>query len=82
MDFWGAVFNSPGFREGIWKMLQDTHPMRTMDNAPVTNSTAERKLGEIQGYQLAMERLQLCAQFQQPPGEMPTATFEQPKDEE
>lgn len=59
----------------IWNMLQESHPMRHTDGAPVTASTAEKKLGVIEGYELALERLRLCAQYQPLPSALPEATF-------
>lgn len=82
VQWWAAVYHHKNFQTVILKMLHDTHPLRFVDTAPVTTPSAEKRLGMIESYELALERLRLCAQFQQPPGEMPTATFEPPKEEE
>jgi len=76
--WWASVFNGKKF-EPIAKMLQANHPMRYVDPGMVTASSAEKKLGMIEGYELALERLRLCAQFEQPLGELPPATFADPE---
>ncbi len=60
----------------VMQMLEETHPMRFVSTAPVTPSSAEKKLGEIEGYELAITRIKLCAQYQPLQSGMPMATFE------
>lgn len=75
--WFASIFDRKQF-QAIWKMMQDTHPMRHTDGAPVTASTAEKKLGVIEGYELALERLRLCAHHQALPSALPDATFSPP----
>ena len=75
-----ATINSKRF-QFVWEMLEESHPMRFVETTPVTPSTAEKKLGMIEGYQLALERLKLCTRFQALPGPMPMATFQAPEPE-
>ena len=81
--WWASVFNRKQFQDGIFKMLQDTHPMRFVETGGTTEASATRRLGMIEGYEMALEKLRLAAQYQQPKGEMPPATFTQePETEE
>jgi hypothetical protein len=76
-----ATINSKRFQL-VWQMLEEQHPMRFVEAGPVTPSTAEKKLGMIEGYQLVLERLKLCTKYQALPGPMPMATFEAPEPDE
>lgn len=73
-----SIINSKRF-SFVMQMLEDQHPMRFVETTPVTPSTAEKKLGMIEGYQLAIERIKLCTKYQALPGPMPMATFEAPE---
>lgn len=75
--WFASVYERKQF-QAIWKMLQDSHPMRHTDGAPVTASTAEKKLGVIEGYELALERIKLCAHYQALPSALPPASFADP----
>jgi putative component of membrane protein insertase Oxa1/YidC/SpoIIIJ protein YidD len=66
----------------VMEMLDEQHPMRFVETASVTPSTAEKKLGMIEGYELAIARIKLCTKFQPLQGPMPPATFEAPQTEE
>ena len=72
-----ATINGKRFQH-VMDMLQEQHPMRFVDTAPVTPSSAEKKLGVIEGYELAIARLKLCTKYQPLQGDMPMATFEPP----
>jgi len=63
----------------VMQMLEDQHPLRFVETGAVTPSTAEKKLGMIEGYELALTRIRLCANFQPLQGPMPSATFEPPQ---
>lgn len=76
---WASTFNSKIFQDGVWRMLQTQHPLRYSDPYPVTTASAEKRLGMIEGYELALERLRLCAQYTEQAGEMPVATFADPE---
>lgn len=76
-----SIINSKRF-SFVMQMLEEQHPMRFVETSPVTPSTAEKKLGMIEGYQLAIERLKLCTRFQPLQGPMPPATFEPAQPEE
>lgn len=56
VDWWRKTFNRKEF-QAIWQIMADLHPMRYTDSTPITTPSAERKLGEIQGYELALGRL-------------------------
>lgn len=66
----------------VMKMLDESHPMRFVETTPVTPSSAEKKLGMIEGYELALARIRLCTKYQALPGPMPVATFQAPEPEE
>lgn len=76
-----STINSRRF-QFVMQMLDEQHPMRFVETTTVTPSTAEKKLGMIEGYQLAIERLKLCTKFQPLQGPMPPATFEAPQPDE
>lgn len=73
-EWWGKVYASSRFVP-ILKMLSDTHPMKFVDPTPVTPSSAEKKLGMIEGYELCLERLRLAGQYDPAMPQMPPATF-------
>jgi len=62
VKWWAQVCKTDNFYK-INKMMQDTHPLRFVETTPVTTSTAEKRLGMIEGYELAMEKLRLCSEF-------------------
>lgn len=70
-----SIINGRRFKP-VMDMMEATHPMRFVEPTPVTPSTAEKKLGIIEGYELALARLKLCTQFQPLMGPMPQARFE------
>lgn len=73
-EWWGKVYFSNRFLP-IKEMLLDTHPMKFADLMPVTPSSAEKKLGMIEGYELCLERLRLAGQYDTAMPQMPPATF-------
>jgi hypothetical protein len=81
VEWWSQICRTENYYK-INKMMQDTHPLRFMDPGPVTPSSAEKRLGQIEGYELALERIRLCGEFIGPVF-VPTApTFEPPEIEE
>ena len=81
VEWWAQICRTENFYK-INKMMQDTHPLRFVDPGPVTASSAEKRLGHIEGYELALERIRLCGEHFIPvplPGE---PTFEPPEIEE
>lgn len=79
-DWWAGIFASPNF-QSIWKMMNDSHPLRfTEAGAAVTTPSSDKRLGAIEGYELALRRLELCASFEEPLGEMPTTATWEPMD--
>lgn len=80
VKWFGGVSNTPMFVE-LLKALDAGHPMRHTDGQPVTASSAEKKLGTIEGYELCLERIRICAQPLIPDSGMPTETFAPPETE-
>lgn len=73
VDWWRKAFYKKEFQV-LWQMLQDMHPMRFTDGTAITSSSAENKLGNIQGYELLLERLRLCTTMDEIM-ELPDPTF-------
>lgn len=80
-EWWSGIFVSQNF-QAIWKMMNENHPLRfTETGSTVTTPSSDKRLGMIEGYELALRRIELCGQFEEPLGEMPTvATWESPND--
>jgi hypothetical protein len=82
VKWWSKVVNHANFRDGIMKMLNDTHPLRFVDTSPVTTASSDKRLGTIEGYELALERIRLCSQYQPKLGDLPPPSFSPPEIEQ
>ena len=81
VEWWSSICRSEGYVR-ILKMMQDTHPLRFVDPGPVTPSSAEKRLGQIEGYELALERIRLCGEYAGPAAMQMMPTFEPAETEE
>lgn len=81
VKWWTKVYHHQNFQKGIKVMLEDTHPLRFLDANPVTTPGSDRRLGMIEGYELALERLKLSAQYQPSIETTLNPTFEPPEKE-
>lgn len=80
--WWAKVYNHRNFQDFLLPALGEKHPMRFVDIAPVTTSSAEKKLGKIEGYEEALVYLKLATTISIPQAEMPPASFADPISEE
>ena len=78
VEWWSQICRTENYYK-INKMMQDTHPLRFVDPGPVTPSSAEKRLGQIEGYELALERIRLCGEYLKPIPLQTEPTFEPPE---
>lgn len=75
-DWWAAITNTPEFGK-IWKMMNDTHPLRFVDpSMPVTTPSSDKRLGVLEGYEIALSRLMAAATHVPAMASLPDPTFE------
>lgn len=72
---WAKIFHMEHFQQGIWKVLNDSHPLRFTDGGPVTTASSDKRLGTIEGYELCLERMKLATTPDKPVEPMPQASF-------
>lgn len=73
-EWWMGVMAHPNFKV-VWQMMNENHPLRFPEVAQTTTPGSDRRLGYIEGYELALRRLELVASFEPGPEALPAPTF-------